>query len=870
MKKELVNKFDLEAAFKALDEIEAPVVRGIKPNRVNLQETFTKKLTSEILVEDYYDVNSGEELEAAQEEREAEIAKAKLARIEKIVDLDAESEEDLLPSYVGKVIIQCPQCMTLFYKNQEDIEKSEENPEAVNINEVCQHCGNASGYTLVGKVDTVGEEEAEEYDLDAFDDNELNLDFPEEGTEEVDPEGTGEAAEEEENVEDLELAPVEDTEEESNEEEEEVKESLTEDFEDEEEFEAEEVTTEAEAAETEEAAVEESEEEIEEEILTSVEEVKEIAAEAGEEVAEVVKEEPEIEAEEIKEITDEVVEKALEVEEETSEEEIVEDEIEEVVEESLTEEWVESVKSFKNPVVINLCAEGNMAAAIIEVGTETEAIEIDKQATVEYEEAGEEAESGWQYFEWIADDKNFKYCMIHDIYEEAFADIEYGKTISVEEAKQRLMKEDPEEAERILTEAVDKDLDDKLKAHNEYIEYLKEMIEKEENSLANAKNDFVKKSIQARIDALKADLEAALPEALKDEVEPADLPTPEEAEMEAATENKEEDVKESLTESMLEEALEEKVATAQKIVTISSIFKDIINHEFFKGLSARLVRKMVNDYVEEFGREKLSIEGVVNFYKETGLGTFILDNAEDLKDLQIKELAARDPKFIEAIKAYSKKYDILPAKDETEEEFVEDMLDICLNGFKGEELHAIVKEIGQFYVELLEGCKKVEKEELQEEADSLDQVLDSSEFKEPISDKEVEEILDAHKSEETEKEVKETFEVMEDFNENAFNEHVNKYLKEVYSNVANFEATECVINNDKLIIEGVINFNSGKSKTTKFIFESSEDVLAGTNVDLAEGAAFTLTYSLKEKELITESFKYSYTIENTLVEGLTQ
>ena len=58
----------------------------------------------------------------AQEEREAEVAKAKLARIEKIVDLDADSEEDLLPSYVGKVIIQCPQCMTLFYKNQEDIE----------------------------------------------------------------------------------------------------------------------------------------------------------------------------------------------------------------------------------------------------------------------------------------------------------------------------------------------------------------------------------------------------------------------------------------------------------------------------------------------------------------------------------------------------------------------------------------------------------------------------------------------------------------------------------------------------------------------------------------------------------------------------
>ena len=104
-----------------------------------------------------------------------------------------------------------------------------------------------------------------------------------------------------------------------------------------------------------------------------------------------------------------------------------------------------------------------------------------------------------------------------------------------------------------LTEAVDKELDDKLKAHNEYIEYLKDMIEKEEKSLASAKNDFVKNSIQSRIDALQADLEAALPEALKGEVE-TELPTAEEVELEA-TENTEEkeEAKESLKESLNEE-----------------------------------------------------------------------------------------------------------------------------------------------------------------------------------------------------------------------------------------------------------------------------------------------------------------------------
>jgi hypothetical protein len=234
MKKETVTMFNLEAAFKALDEIDTPKTSGerFKANRVNLKEYFNTKTAHEVLVEDYFDVNDTDDLNAAKEEREAEVAKAKLARIEKIVDLDAETEEDILPSYVGKMIIQCPQCMTLFYKNEEDIEKSEETPDVVNINEICQHCGNSSGYTLVGKVGGIDEEEAENFDLDGIDvdENELDLDFPEEGTEEVDAEGTGEAGEAmEDEGEDLDLDfnfDFEEEEEAPEEEQEEANESL--------------------------------------------------------------------------------------------------------------------------------------------------------------------------------------------------------------------------------------------------------------------------------------------------------------------------------------------------------------------------------------------------------------------------------------------------------------------------------------------------------------------------------------------------------------------------------------------------------------------------------------------------------------------
>jgi len=212
MEKETVTMFDLEAAFKALDEIDIPSVSGkgrCIANRINLSERLQAKAAHEVLVEDYFDVNNPEELDAAKEEREAEVAKAKLARIEKIVDLDAETEDDILPSYVGKVIMQCPQCMTLFYKNEEDIETSEETPEVVNINEVCQHCGNTSGYTLIGKVGGIEADEAANFDTDEvdLDENELDLDFPEEGTEEVDAEGTGDGAEEisDEELDDLDL-----------------------------------------------------------------------------------------------------------------------------------------------------------------------------------------------------------------------------------------------------------------------------------------------------------------------------------------------------------------------------------------------------------------------------------------------------------------------------------------------------------------------------------------------------------------------------------------------------------------------------------------------------------------------------------------
>lgn len=152
MKKEKVTKFDLEDAFKALDDYEYPKVKGLRPNRENIRESAKRLDKTEILMEEYYSLTDKEDLENATEEREAEIAKAKLARIEKIVDIDAQTEDDVLPSYVGKTIVQCPQCMTLYYRNPEDLVKSEDDPDVVNVGEQCPNCGNADGFSVIGKV----------------------------------------------------------------------------------------------------------------------------------------------------------------------------------------------------------------------------------------------------------------------------------------------------------------------------------------------------------------------------------------------------------------------------------------------------------------------------------------------------------------------------------------------------------------------------------------------------------------------------------------------------------------------------------------------------------------------------------------------
>ena len=94
-----------------------------------------------------------------------------------IIDLEAEAEEDLKKSYIGKVICDCNVCHSNIFYNKEDIVIDEDG--IVNPEDECPYCMSLDGYTIVGEIkpyeEGVAEEEHEDdvdLDVDLEDDEE--------------------------------------------------------------------------------------------------------------------------------------------------------------------------------------------------------------------------------------------------------------------------------------------------------------------------------------------------------------------------------------------------------------------------------------------------------------------------------------------------------------------------------------------------------------------------------------------------------------------------------------------------------------------------------------------------------------------------
>jgi len=728
MEKESVKKFDLEAAFKALDEIEIPQTKGIKANRVDLKERFNHKSAHETLIEDYYDVSSTEDLEEAKEEREGEVAQAKLARIEKIVDLDAETADDLLPSYVGKVIMQCPQCMTLFYKNPEDIEHSEENPDVVNINEVCQHCGNTSGYTLIGKVDSVSEEEADKYDETSVEENELDLDF-EEPTEEVDAEGTGEGAEEMSGDEELS--------------EDELKE-LELDLED--------------------IPEEEPEDEKKEESLNLSTETSENETEHKSE--------------------------NLTLNEEATDESLNNSEVQKEAEEGSelkTENESENLTLNEDAFDYNNIPSWNDDEILIknDAGLPSEKLPVINYFL--------DCSGSWQMKGWLQEidemrrlkDSNTAIVKVYFVSDHIYNNpndarkgghstgfkevVDYAKAHPEEKCIIRTdddyKTQGGEELEKLpnvelrlhtigesLTEEVDKDLDAKLKAHNDYIAYLQQMIKQEEEALKKAENDEIKAAIQRRLDAFTQDLHDALPDVLKDEPEANEVATEEPVEempTEAQAEEEPKTDEPAEEEAPVEEQLTEEAAEEEKPAEGNEVDYVEYKHSYCHALAPKL--KAINYLVNVKKVEPKILKGyILKLLKDADV-KWTEKEKEFKKNIETKEdnydILNYVKNSIEKAKTIKVKVDengeLVEGLNEGFEGCLYEVLTESLN--KSEETSEHKTENESENLTLNEGAEaEIDSiiaswdfnESLTEEG-NLDKLLDSDEFKTPVSEEEI-------------------------------------------------------------------------------------------------------------------------------------
>ena len=105
---------------------------------------------------------------------------------------------------------------------------------------------------------------------------------------------------------------------------------------------------------------------------------------------------------------------------------------------------------------------------------------------------------------------------------------------------------------------------------------------------------------------------------------------------------------------------------------------------------------------------------------------------------------------------------------------------------------------------------------------------------------------------------------VDEFDENEFDELGERYLRKTYENVESYKTTKGSTNGNKLKLEGIITFKSGKKAKTNFIFEAKTVTktgkvkFEGMNKQFARGKAFTLTGRMDGNKLLSESLQYNY------------
>lgn len=74
-----------------------------------------------------------------------------------IFDLEAQAEEDLKQSYLGKAVLKCNVCQSLIFEDPNELTENEDG--IINIDTECPYCLSYEGYKIIGKIEPYNTEE---------------------------------------------------------------------------------------------------------------------------------------------------------------------------------------------------------------------------------------------------------------------------------------------------------------------------------------------------------------------------------------------------------------------------------------------------------------------------------------------------------------------------------------------------------------------------------------------------------------------------------------------------------------------------------------------------------------------------------------
>ena len=280
---------------------------------------------------------------------------------------------------------------------------------------------------------------------------------------------------------------------------------------------------------------------------------------------------------------------------------------------------------------------------------------------------------------------------------------------------------------------------------------------------------------------------------------------------------------------------------------------------------------------------------------------FTLDSEKLYKKLNISDghekLSGYDDRYdnIEDTVDEIYEYFISLNQDDIDDTLIELADDVDVNrvnqmfGPIDEKLNGTKKPSKKFIKEQLKRNKKSLRERLEEISvrtdDNKIEVIEDEEGKVTVTSEPackepcevIEEVPEEVKDEIIDNQKEDSEEVDVDIDEidtDTFGDLTERYLKKTYGNVKCFECKSSKKNNNKIVVEGFITFNSGNKKATQFIFEGhsmdkkGKMKLIGENKQLSNGKkSFVIRGHQDNSKIVCESLNYRYNQNNKMIRG---